>query len=165
MAVAVQPGSRLFARYARFGRNTSQNVWHWLVSRPSAARAGTQTNSRNSLLLHARLAHDALPLHRVRLDQLGELGGAERRLLEEGRVEPRPRVGVGGERAGMAVEMVDDLPRRAARREQREPGAGVETGKALLGEGRHVRHIADALAAGDLQHSQVGGLSERPYLA
>ena len=56
--------------------------------------------------------------------------------------------------AGVAVDLVEDLLRRAARRKQRKPGLRREIGKTLLGERRHIRHIGHALGRRRAEHPQ-----------
>src|SRR3954468_19375036 len=89
---------------------------------------------RTSIDLHAGVAHDALPFDGVGLDQVAELGRGHVGGVDEVGFQPLPGVGIAAERAHIAVELLDDVVRRPARRKQRKPSRGLEAGKSLFGE-------------------------------
>src|SRR5262245_7276480 len=76
----------------------------------------------------AGLAHDALPFGGIGLDQIGKFRSGEDEGIDEVGRQALACIGVISELAHIAVECIDDLARRCARREQREPGRGLESG-------------------------------------
>ena len=56
------------------------------------------------------------------------------------------------------VQLVDDLRRRAGRRDEAVPCGGFVIRPAVLGDGRHVRHGRHALLAGDRERAHLLGL-------
>src|SRR3954452_10096873 len=108
-------------------------------------RTHVRTASTASIDLHPGSAHDALPFDGIGLDQVAELGRGHVGGVDEVGFQPLSGVGIAAERTHIAVELLDDVGRRPAGREQRKPGRGLEAGKSLLGEGGHVGQIRRAL--------------------
>ena len=59
------------------------------------------------------------------------------------------------------VEALDDRVGRAARHQHALPGAGLEAGHALLGDGRHVADQRHARGLGNAQHLELAALHVR----
>src|SRR6185436_11872498 len=89
-----------------------------------SARSLRPNASTASIDLHTGVAHDALPFDGVGLDQVAELGRGHVGGVDEVGFQPLPGVGIAAERAHIAVELLDDVVRRRARRKQRKPGRG-----------------------------------------
>ena len=77
---------------------------------------------------------------------------------------PARRARMSGERMTrdqFLVEPLHDRVGRAARHQHALPGAGLETGHALLGDGRHVADQRHARALGNAQHLELAALHVR----
>src|SRR6476661_9773473 len=132
-----------------------ENVNHLSASRTLRQDTPPELDAETSIDLHAGFAHDALPFDGVGLDEVAEFGRGHAGGIDEVGVEPLPGVRIVGEITHIAIELVDDILRRAARREQREPGRGLETGKSLLGERGHVGQIGRASGRGGAEDAQL----------
>ena len=88
--------------------------------------------------------HGFLPEREVVADRLRELGRRAAHRVDADLVQPRDEGGVLAAGGDLARDALDDLARRAGRRDVAVPGHGAEAGIALLGDRRHVGQLRRA---------------------
>ena len=100
----------------------------------------------------------AAPLGLFLVDVGGVLGRRRGQRIAALEVDALLHVVGADQLAQFGAELVDDLLRRAGRRQQAVMQHGFESGHAGFVEGRHVRQQRKALGAGDRDGAQLAGL-------
>src|SRR5271165_7095549 len=121
----------------------------------TAGRMYEFLGAATSVRLQVEGLHDRCPLLLFAREVVGEiLRRAAARLGAEPGERTRHRFGT-QRGIGGGVELGDDRRRRAARRQERGPGAGGERRIAGLRHGRHIGQLGETLARGDRERAQL----------